>query len=99
MLPGPLVPETKHSLIIVHPAVIFAVSDPSAERLKCSWHLGMMMRIIETLLLKGKSALMFCRKKHFFRKKTPRPTRVDQGVYQQKVGYVCEADFWCASVE
>jgi hypothetical protein len=28
------------------------VPNPSARRLKCSWHLGMMMRIIETPLLK-----------------------------------------------
>jgi hypothetical protein len=52
MLPGSLVPKTKHNLIIEHPVVVLAVPDPSVERLKCSWHLGMMMRIIETLLLK-----------------------------------------------
>ncbi len=44
--------KTKHSLIIVHPAVLFTVPNPSVRRLKCSWHLWMMMRIIETLLLK-----------------------------------------------
>jgi hypothetical protein len=52
MLPGSLVPKTKHNLIIEHPVIFLAVPDPSVERLKCSWHLGMMMRIIETVLLK-----------------------------------------------
>jgi hypothetical protein len=43
---------TKHSLIIEHPTEVFTVPNPSVKRLKCSWHLGMMMRIIETPLLK-----------------------------------------------
>ena len=58
MLPGSLVPKTKHSLIIVHPAVVLAVPNPSVKRLKCSWHLGMMMRIIETLLLKTQAYML-----------------------------------------
>jgi hypothetical protein len=49
---GHLYLQTKHSLIIVHPAEVLAILNPSVERLKCSWHLGMMMRIIETQLLK-----------------------------------------------
>jgi hypothetical protein len=89
MLPGPLVPETKHSLIIVHPAAILAVSDPSAERLKCSWHLGMMMRIIETLLLKGKSDLMFCRKTLFSQKKHPDQLALVRASVQQSWLRVC----------
>ena len=44
--------QAKHSLIIVHPTEIFIVLDPWDKRLKCSWHLWMMMRIIETPLLK-----------------------------------------------
>src|SRR6266478_4566591 len=47
------------NLIIEHPAVVLAVPDPSVKRLKCSWHLGMMMRIIETLLLKTQACTKF----------------------------------------
>ena len=36
MLSGSLVLKTKHSLIIVYPAVFFAVPDPEVGRLKCS---------------------------------------------------------------
>jgi len=93
MLPGPLVPETKHSLIIVHPAAILAVSDPSVERLKCSWHLGMMMRIIETLLLKGKSDLMFCRKTLFSQKNTLTNSHWS-GCPFNGAGYACVAELW-----
>jgi hypothetical protein len=71
MLPGSLVLQTKHSLIIVHPAVILAVPDRSTRRLKCSWHLGMMMRIIETLLLKTQAHMKFSRKKPVLPEITP----------------------------
>jgi hypothetical protein len=70
MLPWPLIPETRHSLIIVHPAVVLAVPGPSVGRLKCSWHLGMMMRIIETPLLKGKPASTFEARKALLLKNT-----------------------------
>jgi hypothetical protein len=50
---------TKHSLIIEHPAVVFTVPDPSVKRLKCSWHLRMMMRIIEMLSLKRQADARF----------------------------------------
>jgi len=70
MLPGSLVLATKHSLIIVHPAVVLDIPDPSAERLKCSWHLGMMKRIIETPSLKGKCDPRFCSKKYSICKNT-----------------------------
>jgi hypothetical protein len=66
MLPGSLVLATNHSLIIVHPDVVLAMPNPSAGRLKCSWHLGMMMRIIETPLLKGKPDLLFGARKTLY---------------------------------
>jgi hypothetical protein len=54
---------TKHSLIIEHPAEVFTVPNPSVKRLKCSWHLGMMMRIIETQLLKRQAESEFVAKR------------------------------------
>jgi len=66
MLPESLVPRRNLNLIIEHPVVVLAVPNPSVKRLKCSWHLGMMMRIIETLLLKTQAYMYFCSKKHIF---------------------------------
>jgi hypothetical protein len=55
----------------MYPAAILAVPGPSAERWKCSWHLGMMMRIIETLLLKGKLCTEFLPQEARFNCKRP----------------------------
>src|SRR5205814_4823829 len=64
MIPGSLVPKTKTRPDHRASGLVLAVPDPSVARLKCSWHLGMMMRIIRTLLLKTQATCSFPRKNY-----------------------------------
>jgi hypothetical protein len=50
MLPGSLGYKNEAQTDLWCFGVTLAAPNPSARRLKCSWHLGMMMRIIETTL-------------------------------------------------
>jgi hypothetical protein len=83
----------------MYPAAILAVPGPSAERWKCSWHLGMMMRIIETLLLKGKLCPEFSPRDTFFNRKRPDRFTSVGTPDEPKAAYVWEIACSCASVE
>jgi hypothetical protein len=58
--------------------------------LKCSWHLGMMMRIIETLLLKTQAYRLFSHKETPFTSNTPTNSPRSE-TPQPEVGYTYEA--------